>query len=147
MAEKPRVQNEVFLDTAYAIALSSPNDQFHDRAVQLADQLEASETRLVTTRAVLLEIGNALSKQRYRNAAVGLLEALEADPRVDIVPLSEELYTRALQLYRERPDKEWGLTDCISFLIMQDLGMTEALTTDEHFQQVGFRVLLREENP
>ena len=147
MAEKPRVQNEVFLDTAYAIALSSPNDQFHERAVHLADQLEALGIRLVTTRAVLLEIGNALSRQRYRNAAVRLLHALEADPRVDIVPLSEQLYARALQLYRERPDKEWGLTDCISFLMMQDLGITEALTTDEHFQQAGFRALLREENP
>ena len=147
MAEKPRVQTDVFLDTAYAIALSSPNDQFHDRAVRLADQIEASGIHLVTTRAVLLEIGNALSKQRYRHAAIRLLDALEADPRVEIIPLSEQLYTRALQLYCERPDKEWGLTDCISFLIMQDLGLTEALTTDEHFQQAGFRVLLREENP
>ncbi len=101
----------------------------------------------MTTRAVLLEIGNALSKQRYRHAAIRLLDALEADLRVEIIPLSEQLYTRALQLYCERPDKEWGLTDCISFLIMQDLGLTEALTTDEHFQQAGFRVLLREGNP
>jgi len=71
---------EVFLDTAYAIALSSSNDQFHTRAVALAEQMEASGTQLVTTRAVLLEIGNALSKQRYRQAAVQLLASLEADP-------------------------------------------------------------------
>ena len=140
------MQAEVFLDTAYAIALSSTNDQFHARAVALAEQLEALGTRLVTTRAVLLEIGNALSKQRYRQAAVQLLASLEADPKVDIVPLSESLYARAMQLYRERPDKEWGLTDCESFLIMQDRGLTEALTTDEHFQQAGFRALLREES-
>lgn len=135
---------EVFLDTAYAIALSSPNDQFHARAIALAEQLEALGIRLVTTRAVLLEIGNALSKQRYRQAAVQLLDSLEADPKVDIVPVSEQLYVRALQLYRARPDKEWGLTDCVSFLVMQDRGLTEALTTDEHFQQAGFRALLRE---
>src|SRR5437660_6767481 len=67
------MQAEVFLDTAYAIALSSPNDQFHVRAVELAEQLEALGTRLVTTRAVLLEIGNALSKPRYRQAAAQLL--------------------------------------------------------------------------
>jgi len=125
------MQAEVFLDTAYAITLSSPNDQFHTRAVALAEQLEALGTRLVTTRAVLLEIGNALAKPRYRHAAVQLLTALEADPKVDIVPLSESLYARAIQLYRERPDKEWGLTDCVSFLVMQDRGLTEALTTDE----------------
>jgi len=138
------MQAEVFLDTAYAIALSSPNDLFHQRAISLADQLEAADTRLVTTRAVLLEIGNALSKQRYRSAAVRLLAALEADPHVEIVPLSEQLYARAVQLYRERLDKEWGLTDCVSFMVMQVRGITEALTTDEHFQQAGFTGLMRE---
>jgi len=97
---------EVFLDTAYAIALSSPNDLFHHRAIQLADELKAASTRLVITHAVLLEIGNALSKQRHRSAAVRLLDALEADPNVEIIPLTERLYARALQLYRERPDKE-----------------------------------------
>jgi hypothetical protein len=138
------MQAEVFLDTAYAIALSSPADQFHARALALAEQLEALGTRLVTTHAVLLEIGNALSKQRYRQTALQLLDALEADPAVDIVPMSEPFYARAMQLYRARPDKEWGLTDCVSFLVMQDRGLTEALTTDEHFQQAGFRALLRE---
>jgi len=134
---------EVFLDTAYALALSSSSDQFHPQAVSLAEQMEASGTRLVTTQAILLEIGNALSKPRYRQAAVQILDALEADPAVDIVPLSESLYARAKQVYRERPDKAWGLTDCVSFLVMQDRGLTDALTTDEHFQQMGFRALLR----
>jgi hypothetical protein len=138
---------EAFLDTAYAIALASPNDSFHPQAVRLADRLEAAGTRLITTHAILLEIGNALSKQRYRSAAVRLLVALEADPNVEIVPLSQQLYARALQLYGERPDKEWGLTDCVSFMVMQDRGMMEALTTDEHFQQAGYRVLMREGFP
>jgi predicted nucleic acid-binding protein len=141
------MQDEVFLDTAYAIALSSSSDQFHARAVALADLMTISGTRLVTTWAVLLEIGNALAKQRYRQAALRLLDALEADRQIDIVPLSEPLYRRAVQLYRERPDKEWGLTDCVSFRVMQDRGLIEALTTDEHFQQAGFRALLREESP
>jgi len=136
---------EVFLDTAYAIALSSPNDLFHQRAVQLADELKSAGTRLVTTRAILLEIGNALSKQRYRRAAVMLLDSLEIDPRVEIIPLSEQLYTRASQLFRERPDKEWTLTDCVSFIVMEDREISEALTTDDHFQQAGFHVLLRQE--
>jgi uncharacterized protein len=137
---------EVFLDTAYAIALSSPNDLFHLKATWLADQLDATNTRLITTRAVLLEIGNALSRQRHRSAAVRLLEALEADPQIEIIPFSEQLYTQALQLYRERPDKEWGLTDCVSFVVMHERGLSEALTTDEHFQQAGFRALMREES-
>ena len=134
---------EVFLDTAYAIALSSPTDLFHQRAVQLADELKSAGTRLVTTRAILLEIGNALSRQRYRRAAVMLLDSLETDPRVEIIPLSEQLYTRASRLYRERPDKEWALTDCVSFVVMEDRGINEALTTDEDFQQAGFQALMR----
>jgi uncharacterized protein len=98
----------------------------------------------VTTRAVLLEIGNALSRLRYRPAAVCLLRALEADPGVELLPLSEDLYTRALQLYCSRPDKEWGLIDCVSFVVMSERGITKALTADEHFLQCGFRALLRE---
>ncbi len=139
------MQTEVFLDTAFAIALVSANDRFHAQAMLLADRLEASGTRSVTTRAVLLEIGNALARRRFRHAAVMLLDSLEADPNIEIIPLSEQLYQRALHLYRERPDKEWGLTDCISFTAVQERGTTEALTADEHFQQAGFRALLRED--
>jgi uncharacterized protein len=134
--------SEVFLDTAYAIALSSPKDTYHARAAALADELEQHPVRLLTTRAVLLEIGSALARQRFRSAAIALLEALEHDPAVEIVPLSESLFAKAFQLYRARPDKEWGLTDCVSFVVMMDRGLSEALTTDEHFHQAGFRALL-----
>lgn len=134
---------EVFLDAAYAIALAVPNDQYHELALTLAEQLEKQQARLITTRAVVLEIGNALAKLRYRRAAIDLLNSLEEDPTVEVVPVSEQLYERAFQLYRERPDKEWGMTDCLSFIVMQDRALTDALTTDEHFQQAGFRALLR----
>lgn len=135
---------EAFLDTAFAIALSSPQDSFHEKALALAEQLELQQTKLVTTRAVVLEIGNALGKQRYRRQAVALLESLQQDPLVEIHPLSEELFHRSFELYRSRQDKEWGLIDCISFVVMFDQGITAALTTDEHFQQAGFQVLLKE---
>ena len=133
---------EVFLDAAYAIALSASNDQYHQQALILADKLEASRVRLVTTRAVILEIGNALAKSRYRRAAISLLDALEQDPNVEIVPLSEALYAQAFRLYKDRTDKEWGLIDCISFIVMQERGLTQALTTDQHFRQAGFQILL-----
>src|SRR5262249_13795792 len=131
-------------DAAYAIALSAPSDQLHTRAVALAQQLEAARTHLVTTQAVLLEIGNALSKRRYRAAAVELLSSLEADPSVVIVPFSPGLYTEAFDPYRSRLDKEWGLIDCASFVVMKVRGITEALTADEHFEQAGFQALLRD---
>lgn len=138
------MDNEVFLDTAYAIALANAKDQFHEKAVAVAKELRRQKTRLITTRAVLLEIGNALSGQRFRTAAVKLLDALEADPTVGIVTVTDGLYNQALNLYRTRPDKEWGLVDCLSFVVMQERQLTSALTTDMHFQQAGFRVLLRE---
>ena len=135
--------NEVFLDTSFAIALSSVTDQNHARAVELANQIESNSIRLVTTQAILLEIGNALSKQKYRAAAIQLLESLEADPSVEVVLLTNSLYKLAFDLFKKREDKEWGLVDCISFIVMQDRGITDALTTDIHFQQAGFRALLR----
>jgi uncharacterized protein len=135
--------SNVFLDTAYAIALISPRDDFHEQAQSLSIQLEQSRNLVVTTRAVLVEIGNALSKRQFRSVAVQLLDMIEADPTIEIIPLSEELYKQAVILYSARPDKEWGLVDCISFVVMQERGIVDALTSDEHFQQAGFRVLLR----
>lgn len=135
--------SEVFLDTGYVIALSVEADENHERAVELAEQLEAEQTRLVTTRAIMLEIGNALSKLRYRQAAVELLNALENDSSVEIVPFSEELFAEALELFSSHLDKEWGLVDCVSFIVMREHGLTEALTTDKHYEQAGFRALMK----
>lgn len=134
---------EAFLDTAFAIALSSSGDDLHRVALALADELERSPTRMVTTRAVLMEIGNALSKQRYRPAAVELLLSLENDPKVEIVPVSGDLYAQAFKLFSERTDKEWGLVDCVSFVVMRERGITDALTSDDHFRQAGFNALMR----
>ena len=134
---------KVFLDTSFAIALSARNDQHHPKAVQLAEQIEADGTHLITTQAILLEIGNALSKQRYRTAAVQLLSAIAADSTIEVIPLSETLYLQAFNLFSSRADKEWGLIDCVSFIVMQERNLRSALTADEHFQQAGFQALLR----
>jgi len=144
MATAITLGDEVFLDTSYALALSAPTDLFHARALGLATELKSARARLVTTRAVLLEIGNALSRQRYRSAATSLLQALESDPSVEVLPLTDELYARALQLYCARPDKDWGLIDCASFVVMSERRISKALTADEHYQQCGFQALLRE---
>lgn len=92
--------NEVFLDTAFAIALSSPKDAHHEHAVQISEQLEADGTGLVTRRAVIIEIGNALAKQLFRATAIELIESLEQDPTTEIIPVSQELYERFIA-------KEW----------------------------------------
>ena len=138
---------EIFLDASYAIALASRSDRHHARAVELATWIEARQVALITTRAVMLEIGNALSKQRHRSAGVTLLKAIERDAQIEIVPLTEELYAQALALYERYTDKEWGLTDCVSFVVMRKRGLQEALTTDIHFRQASFRALLLSDSP
>ncbi len=135
------MKSRVFFDTAYPIALTTPKDHFHQQAAQLMREIQVARPRLVTTRAILVEIGNWFSTQR--TIAVRLLESLEKDPNLEIVELTPDLYQKAFSLYRQRPDKEWGLTDCISFVVMTDQKITEALTSDEHFQQAGFVALMR----
>ena len=97
---------------------------------------------MFTTRAVLLEVADAFAPPSTRMIAGEFLDALEADPSVTIVELTEALCHRGLALYRDRPDKGWSLTDCISFVVMDDRGLSDALTGDHHFAQAGFVPLL-----
>ena len=144
MEKNPSVQPKVFLDTAYVIALSSKEDVFHEVALQISNALQGEQTNLVTTQAILLEIGNALSKRRFRRAAVTLLEALQADPKVEVIAFSQELYDKAFELFRARPDKDWGLIDCVSFVVMQQQSISQTLTPDIHYEQAGFQPLMRQ---
>lgn len=137
------MSRKLFLDTSYAIALFVPADRHHPQARELADILQRDRLRVVTTRAVLLEIGNALSKPLQREVGAQFLNALEDDRRVEIVPLSNELYHDGLKLFSRRKDKSWSLVDCISFEVMREHAVNDSLTSDGHFEQAGFRALLR----
>jgi predicted nucleic acid-binding protein len=134
----------IFLDTAYVNALVNTRDQWHDAAVQWQRKLSADKRRLVTTEFVLVEIADGLAAVRFRGHAVQVIATLQASSLVEIIPASSQLFTAALELYRSRGDKDWGLTDCASFVVMSKRGLSEALTTDDHFRQAGFRVLLLE---
>jgi predicted nucleic acid-binding protein len=85
-----------------------------------------------------------LARARFRSAATELLQSIEEDPAIEIVSLTEELYEAGVQLFLERADKEWGLTDCTSFVVMRERGISDALTGDDHFRQAGFVPLLRQ---
>ncbi len=135
----------LFLDTGYVIALNSPRDRYHDAALQWERRIRADNVLVVTTRAVQLEIGAAFSRLAYRAAAVAILEALDRDPSITVVPLDDDIYRRALALFASRADKEWSLTDCVSFVVMRDRAITQALSTDAHFAQAGFEALLQSE--
>lgn len=133
-----------FLDSAYLIALAIEPDALHSAAQRWARRAEAEAWSFVTTWAVMLEVGNALAKPQYREMAVSILNGFQEDPTIAVVPLNESLLNRAITLFAGRPDKSWSLTDCISFLAMEDAGIHAAFTHDEHFEQAGFRALLRE---
>lgn len=137
------VSARLFIDTGYALALALVRDQHHRRAGELARQYDDSGCRLVTTTAVLLEIGNALSAPVLRGTALTIMDGFRLDPRVTIIETHEVLLGRGLGLFRQRPDKDWSLTDCLSFLVMGDEGISLALTYDQHFEQAGFRALMR----
>jgi hypothetical protein len=143
MATRKILQNNLFLDASYIIALSTPKDNFHQVAVELSKSIGSLAPRIVTSHAILLEIGNSLSKMKYRSTAVGILNAIAHDPRVEIIDVTASLYSEALRLYTSRPDKEWGLTDCVSFIIMQQREIQQALTADEHFVQAGYQAVMR----
>jgi predicted nucleic acid-binding protein len=133
---------DAFADTAYWIALVVKQDQYHERARAWTPLITG---RITTTALVLLETANALARPAWRASAVALIEHLRQRPDVQIVPAEAALWERGWDLYRNRPDKGWSLTDCVSMLVMQEAGLTDALTTDEHFRQAGFRAVLLED--
>jgi uncharacterized protein len=125
----------------YQLALVNSKDRWHAIARRFAGGLRRP---LVTTEGVLLEVGNALSSERWRALGIATLAEIRAHPQIAIMAVDGSLAERALAMYSKRQDKEWGLTDCASFVVMQDRGITEALSADQHFVQAGFRALLRE---
>jgi predicted nucleic acid-binding protein len=111
----------------------------HSRATALSKQLAVPT---ITTAWVVTELADALSAQAQRGIFLSLLESLRGNPEVTILPPTAETFGLGLELYAKRPDKDWSLTDCISFVVMKQRGISEALTGDRHFERAGFRALL-----
>jgi uncharacterized protein len=133
---------DVFVDTVFWIALVVKQNQYHDVAKKWSLRVKGHMT---TTVPVLLETANALARPATRTSCIALLENLQHRKNVEVGALSPQLWQRAWDLYRQRTDKAWSLTDCSSFLVMEDCGLKDALTADQHFKQAGFRAVLLEE--
>lgn len=129
-----------FADTFYFLALLDTREERHLQAAKLSSD---SQLRLVTTEWVLAEFGDAYCHVQDRADFVSLYRSLVNHPRVKIIPADTGLFQRGVDLFEQRTDKEWSLTDCLSFLAMQDEGIAEALTGDHHFEQAGFKALLK----
>jgi predicted nucleic acid-binding protein len=128
-----------FADTAFWIAISSRRDQYHSQATAWHQSVVRTASRIVTTEAVLWEWLNAFSDASTRTIAAEGYRRVHADKRIEVVPFQPEFSDAAIGLYRNRADKNWSLTDCLSFVVMERHALTEALTTDRHFEQAGFR--------
>ena len=129
----------VFADSFYFLALFNKSDKAHAQAAEFA----AVGVPVITTAWVLTEVGDAFCAPENRNLFLLLLDTIRESPDARIIPASEELFERGVALFRQRPDKDWPLTDCISFAVMKGEGITDALTGDHHFGQAGFRPLLK----
>jgi predicted nucleic acid-binding protein len=133
----------VFADTGYWVAIIHPRDSLHQAAMALSKQL--GQVSIVTSEMVLVEVLNMFSGRgrQLRRLAANVVREITADATIQIVPQTRQLFEAALKLYQDRNDKDWSLTDCASFVIMQRQKITEALTDDKHYLQMGFKALLK----
>ena len=131
---------KIFVDTLFIVALINKRDQYHQKALQLSEQYKNHP--LITTDAVFLEFGNALSSN-YKNEAAKLIEQFLASDEIDVIRLTPELFDESLRLYKKHQDKSWGLVDCFSFVVMNQHKISQALTFDQHFIQAGFQALIK----
>jgi len=131
-----------FADTSFWIALSSKRDQHHSHALAWHSAVMRSGSKIVTTEAILWEWLNALADASTRGIAAEGYRRAHADSLVEVVPLEPDLTGAAVSLYGSRTDKDWSLTDCLSFVVMQRHGISEALTSDHHFEQAGLKALM-----
>ncbi len=134
---------QVFADTSYWIALNSPNDDLHIRAIE--ETVRWGGNVILTSEAVLVEFldGCATRGEQTRKMAAAFVLGIRALDEVKIVTLSSELFQTSLALYESRPDKKWSMTDCSSIMLCQQEKVSDVLTYDIHFVQAGFNALLR----
>jgi uncharacterized protein len=130
----------LFADTSFFVAFLSPGDEHHETAVEY---MEDYPDPLLTTQWVLAELGNFLSARPARKAFQPFVEALWEDGLVRVEEATDEWFRLGVELYGQRPDKEWSLVDCTSFMIMRRRSIQDALTADHHFEQAGYKILMK----
>ena len=136
----------VFWDTAAFVALGNRRDGLHQLAIEVSTTLASESAIIVTTDAVLTETVNTFSQAQWRRLAALLIESFEQSLQVGsarLIHIDEALWKRGWHLFMERTDKDWSLTDCISFVVMDDLDIKAAFTADRHFEQAGYTRLMK----
>jgi hypothetical protein len=131
--------NAVFADTSFFLAVLRQDDELHARAI---DEWKV-DRRVVTTEFIVLELGNACARAVDHADFLSLVAGVRSNPRIRVISLDSRLLNRGLDRMADRRDKDWSLTDCISFIVMEDEGIHDALTGDRDFEQAGFTALLK----
>lgn len=136
---------ERFVDTSGWAEWADRTLPFHVQAAAIVDEVCQAGGRLITTSLVLAELTALLTRpiRMAKSQQIQLLDDIRSDPLVAVIPFDSPTETAAWSLWRSRPDKEWSLVDCASFVVMQQYLLTEALTTDHHFEQAGFVRMLK----
>jgi hypothetical protein len=131
--------SSIFLDTGYLIALVNKKDDLHKVALNASRNFHGP---FITTQLVLIELANGLCLPPQRPLAIKIIETMRDNPLTTIVECTSNRFEKALALFKKRPDKSWGMVDCFSFIAMDELGVKQALTFDEHYKQAGYNVPL-----
>ena len=134
--------NKAFVDSAAWLALFSEDDYLHSQALKTMLDLKKKKYHLTTTDFIFLEVADALSGAKFRTNAISYIQRLRQSKSLKVLPISTDLLEKGWQLYCSRLDKDWGLTDCTSFVVMTQENITTAFTSDRHFEQAGFVRLL-----
>lgn len=131
-----------FLNTSGLIAVVNTDDQWHNRAREAWEKLFSTNATLVTSSLIIVEIADGLSQIKRRPLAIQLVDSLRASNRITIIDSTPNLEQRAWELFKARMDKEWGMTDCASIVLMHDLGINDAFSLDSDFEQAGFNLVI-----
>jgi uncharacterized protein len=134
---------DVFVDTAAWIAILDRDDDLNSAAQKVMQDLERQQAKLITTEFVLLEVADGFAAPATRATVARFISNLRSSiSQVKIIPISSKLFDRGLSLYQQRLDKGWELADRTSFVVMDDNQISQAFTSDRHFEQAGFTKLL-----
>lgn len=137
------MKNSIFIDTAFFISTIDKSDKYHQIALKCYQKLITKRWSLITTDAILIELGNCFAKKQWRDVAYKWIININTNKNIfKVVSTTTEIFSQAIALYGNRMDKEWGLTDCISFVVMKKYQIDSALTIDHHFEQAGFNIYM-----
>lgn len=132
----------VYVDTAALLALGHKRDNFHNRAISVYRSLRDDKVRFVTTNAVVMEVGNACSPPAVRRVFIEIIHMIDASEYWEYVIVDKRIMDAAQDLFARRMDKAWSLVDCIGMNVARSVGADQIFTTDKHFMQAGFEILL-----